>query len=77
MSYYDEITKAVYDIYEYISKNAGTLFTGTAAVTQVTLPVVETVVVEAVPSPMIGVIILAGIMVFNLVFAGNQPETTE
>jgi hypothetical protein len=26
---------------------------------------------------MIGVIILAGIMVFNLVFAGNQPETTE
>ena len=51
MSYYDEITKAIYAIYEYISKNAGTLFTGTAAVTQVTLLVVETVVVEAVPSP--------------------------
>jgi hypothetical protein len=77
MSYYDEITKAIYAIYEYISKNTGTLLTGTAAVTQATLPVVETVVVEAVPSPMIGVVILAGIMLFNLVFGGNQPETTE
>ena len=77
MSYYDEMTKAIYAIYEYISKNSGSLLTGTATVTQATLPVVETVVVEAVPSPMIGVVILGGIMLFNLVFGGNQPETTE